>query len=41
MSGGHWDYKNDSLAHEMYEWMTPNYGDRGFCQAARAARVDP
>lgn len=42
MSGGHWDYKNDYLANEMFGWWgSPDYGERGFSQATRARKQDP
>ena len=42
MSGGHWDYQNDRLAHEIFGWWcSPDYGEDGFKQAARAKKINP
>lgn len=42
MSGGHFDYRNDSLCHDIYGWsISPDYGDRGFGQSNLARRLDP
>lgn len=42
MSGGHWSYENDRLAHEIFSWnMDPNYGERGFSQAKFARKMNP
>lgn len=42
MSGGHWGYKNDYIAHELFGWgFSPDYGDEGFAQSKDAARVNP
>ena len=42
MSGGHWEYKNDSLAHEIFGWgMDPDYGEDGFSQSRLAATINP
>jgi hypothetical protein len=42
MSGGHFNYTNDTLCREIYNWMvSPNYGDRGFNQSKLARQVDP
>jgi hypothetical protein len=42
VSGGHWAYENDRLAHEIFSWnMDPNYGERGFSQAKFARKLNP
>lgn len=42
MSGGHWNYQNDSLANEIFGWdLSPNYGKKGFSQYAAARRSNP
>lgn len=42
MSGGHFDYKNDYLCHEIFGWgVYPDYGDAGFKRSKEARRLDP
>lgn len=42
MSGGHWNYQNDSLAHELFGWgFSPDYGEEGFSQAKDARKSNP
>lgn len=42
MSGGHFDYRNDNLCHDIYGWgIYPDYGDRGFEQSKLARQLDP
>jgi hypothetical protein len=42
MSGGHWNYKNDSLVYELFGWgFSPNYGEKGFSQAKYARKSNP
>jgi hypothetical protein len=42
MSGGHWNYQNDVIAQDIFGWhMSPNYGERGFKQAALARKSNP
>jgi hypothetical protein len=42
MSGGHFNYTNDTLCSEIYNWMvSPDYGDSGFNKSKLARRVDP
>lgn len=42
MSGGHFDYRNDNLCHDIFGWgISPDYGDHGFSQSKLARRVDP
>lgn len=42
MSGGHWNYMNDTLANELFGWgCSPNYGERGFSQAKYARKSNP
>ena len=40
MSGGHFNYQNDSLCEEIFG-IYPNYGDRGFSRSAQARRKNP
>jgi hypothetical protein len=42
MSGGHWEYKNDYLSHEIFGWgLYPDYGEDGFEQSAIARKKNP
>lgn len=42
MSGGHFNYKNDDVCSEIYNWeISPNYGDRGFALSKIARRINP
>ena len=42
MSGGHWNYKNDELAYEIFDWrLRPDYGEDGFSQSRLAATINP
>lgn len=42
MSGGLWQYDNDTLAQSIYGWdMLPDYGDDGFSQAVKAWKRNP
>ena len=42
MSGGFWQYENDTLAQSIYGWdMLPDYGDDGFSQAVKAWKRNP
>ena len=42
MSGGHWDYRNDYLARDIFGWsIYPDYGEAGFSQVRRAMRINP
>lgn len=42
MSGGHFDYKNDYLCHDIFGWeVSADYGDHGFKQSKFARRIDP
>lgn len=42
MSGGHWNYQNDTMANEIFGFgMSPDYGDDGFAQSKHAARINP
>ena len=42
MSGGHFNYENDRLCHEIYGWhIDPNYGNKGFNQSKIARSIDP
>jgi len=42
MSGGHFDYKNDTACHEIFGWaVSANYGERGFVQSNTARQLNP
>lgn len=41
MSGGHFNYMNDSLAYEMFNYLSPSYGEDGFSLADQARRINP
>ena len=42
MSGGHFDYRNDSLCRDIYGWgISVNYGEKGFNQSKFARRLNP
>lgn len=41
MSGGRWNYKSDELAYELFSWMSPDYGTKGFKQSATARKLNP
>ena len=42
MSGGHWDYQNDTLSSEIFGWnMGVDYGEIGFSQSKKAAKINP
>ncbi len=42
MSGGHFDYSNDRLCHEIFGWeVSADYGESGFRQSKIARRIDP
>lgn len=42
MSGGHWVYKNDSLAMDIFGWhLSPDCGKGGFSKAPIARKSDP
>lgn len=42
MSGGHFDYSNDRLCHEIFGWeVSADYGEAGFKQSKIARRLDP
>lgn len=42
MSGGFWEYDNDTLAQSIYGWdMLPDYGEDGFSQSAKAWKRNP
>lgn len=42
MSGGHFDYQNDNLCHDIFGWgVSPDYGDDGFNQSKIARRLNP
>ena len=42
MSGGHFDYRNDNLCHDIYGWgVSANYGAKGFEQSKIARRINP
>ena len=42
MSGGLWQYDNDTLAQSIYGWdMLPDYGEDGFSQSTEAWERNP
>ena len=42
MSGGFWEYDNDTLAQSIYGWdMLPDYGEDGFSQSPKAWKRNP
>ena len=42
MSGGHFNYANDTLCREIYGWkVDPDYGDEGFEQSPIARKINP
>ena len=41
MSGGHFNYMNDTLANEMFGSLSPDYGKSGFELADQARRINP
>lgn len=42
MSGGHFNYINDSACREIFGWnIDCDYGERGFSQSKLARRLDP
>lgn len=42
MSGGHFDYSNDHLCHDIFGWeVSADYGEAGFKQSKIARRLDP
>ena len=42
MSGGHFNYSNDTLCHEIFGWgVSANYGERGFAQSKLARKFNP
>lgn len=40
MSGGHWNYRNDYIADEIFN-IYPDYGKRGFEKSALARKYNP
>ena len=42
MSGGHWDYRNDNLARDIFGWhLNLDYGEQGFAERRKAMRLNP
>lgn len=42
MSGGRFNYSNDSACSDIFGWdINCNYGERGFSQSNKARRLDP
>ena len=42
MSGGHFNYDNDRVCHDIFGWqIDPNYGDRGWKQSKIARNINP
>ena len=42
MSGGRFNYANDSLCEEIFGWdLHPDYGEKGFSKSAEARKINP
>ena len=42
MSGGHFNYSNDNLCHDIFGWLiSADYGERGFKKSSLARRLNP
>ena len=42
MSGGYFNYRNDSACNEIFGYnIYPNYGDKGFSQSKKARQINP
>lgn len=42
MSGGHWNYINDTACNEIFPWhMHAEYGEKGFKQSMTARKANP
>ena len=41
MSGGRFNYTNDSLSSEMFNYLSPSYGQSEFDLADQARRINP
>ena len=42
MSGGHFNYANDSLCHEIFGYnIDANYGEKGFANSPTARKTNP
>lgn len=41
MSGGAYNYINDRACSEIFGWMYPDYGEKGFSRASEARKIDP
>ncbi len=42
MSGGHFNYANDTLCHEIFGYgIDVNYGEKGFANSPRARKINP
>ena len=42
MSGGHWDYRNDYVARDIFGWnLNLDYGEQGFAEWKKAMRLNP
>ena len=42
MSGGHWNYRNDYLARDIFGWhLNLDYGEEGFAERRKAMRLNP
>ena len=41
MSGGVFDYINDRACQQIFQWMSPDYGEYGFSKAKDARAMNP
>ena len=41
MNGGRFNYTNDSLSSEMFNYLSPSYGQSEFDLADQARRINP
>lgn len=41
MSGGRFNYEQERLGYELFDWMSVAYGEKGFSQAPNARKLNP
>ena len=42
MSGGKFNYQNDYIGKEIFDWrVSPDYGEKGFSQSKKARTINP
>lgn len=41
MSGGRFNYEQERLGYELFDWMSVTYGEKGFSQAPNARKLNP